>query len=345
MELYDTLERLCSCSAPSGFELPAVQTAQALLAPLVDEVTVDRLGSVIGVRRCGKPGAKRLLLDAHLDEVGFIVTGVEGGFLRFASLGGVDPRVLPDRELIILTKLEPIFGVVACLPPHVQTAADHDKAVKIEDLRIDIGMSQIEAEHAVPIGTPIVYRERLTALAGGQVSGKALDDRACFAVLLRTAELLKGRDLDIDLYIMGSVREETSGAGAVVGTNTVNPDWCVAVDVTFARTPGLTEDDTACKLYGGPAIGVGPNMTWALTDRMTAQAKALNIPYQLEVMAGSTGTNGWNMQICLEGVPTSLVSLPLKYMHSPVEVVALEDMEHTAHLLAAFAQGLGKEGG
>ncbi len=98
-------------------------------------------------------------------------------------------------------------------------------------------------------------------------------------------------------------------------------------------------------MYGGPAIGMGPNMTWALTDRMVEKAKTLDIPYQTEVMEGSTGTNGWHMQICLEGIPTSVVSLPLKYMHSPIEVVALEDMEHIAQLLAAFTKGLGKEMG
>lgn len=344
MELYDILKSLCSLAGPSGFEMPVAQRAKALLAPLVDEVSVDRLGSVIGVRRCGKPNAKRLLLDAHLDEIGLIVTGIEEGFLRFASVGGVDPRMLPARELTILTKPEPLFGVVTCLPPHVQTAADHDKAVAIEDLRVDVGLSQEQAEKLIPIGTPIVYREGVTKLAGDQVTGKSLDDRSCFAILLRTAELLRDADLDIDLYIMGSVREEISGTGAIMGTNAINPNWCVATDVTFGITPGLSEDRVPCKLHGGPAIGVGPNMTWTLTDRMVAKAKALHIPYQLEVMEGHTGTNGWHMQTCLEGIPTSVVSLPLKYMHSPIEVVSLNDMEHTAQLLAAFTQDLGKEG-
>lgn len=344
MELYETLVCLCSLAGPSGFEDTVAQTAKELLEPLVDEVTIDRLGSVIGVRHCGKPNAKRLLLDAHLDEIGLIVTGIEEGFLRFASIGGVDPRMLPARELMILTKPEPLFGVVACLPPHIQTAADHDKSVSIEDLRVDVGMSQEQAEKAIPIGTPMIYREGCFRLAGDQVCGKSLDDRSCFTILLRTAELLKDTELDVDLYIMGSVREEVSGTGSIVGTNAVNPDWCVATDVTFGITPGLTEDQVSCKLYGGPAIGVGPNMTWSLTDRMVEKAKALDIPYQLDVMEGHTGTNGWHMQTCLEGIPTSVVSLPLKYMHSPIEVVSLEDMEHVSQLLAAFTRDLGKEG-
>ena len=346
MELYETLERLCPLAGPSGYENTVAQAAKALLEPLVDEVAIDRLGSVIGVKRCGKPNAKRLLLDAHLDEIGLVVTGIEEGFLRFGEIGGVDPRMLPARELTILTKPEPIFGVVACLPPHVQTTADHDKAVALDELRIDIGMTQAEAEKAVPIGTPIVYREGIRRLAGDQVCGKSLDDRSCFAILLRTAELLKDMPLDVDVYIMGSTREEVSGTGAVVGTNGVAPDWCVAVDVTHAATPDLSHpSDRACAMYGGAAIGVGPNMTWTLTDRMVEKAKAKKIPYQLEVMSGSTGTNGWYMQACLEGIPTSVVSLPLKYMHSPIEVVALEDMEHIAQLLSAFAVDLGKEVG
>lgn len=345
MGLYEILETLCTLGGPSGFETNVVSKAAELMRSLVSEVSVDRLGNVIGVRRCGKENARRLLLDAHLDEIGLIVTGIEEGFLRFASIGGVDPRMLPARELTILTKPEPLFGVVACLPPHVQTAADHDKSVSIEDLRVDVGMTQAQAEKAIPIGTAMVYRAGCFRLAGDQVCGKSLDDRSCFAVLLRTAELLAETELDVDLYIMGSTREEISGTGSIVGTNGIRPDWCVATDVTFGITPGLSEDEVPCKLYGGPAIGVGPNMTWSLTDRMVAKAKAQSIPYQLEVMEGQTGTNGWHMQICLEGIPTSVVSLPLKYMHSPIEVVSLEDMEHMARLLAAFARNIGKEMG
>lgn len=343
MEFFETLQSLCQQTAPTGFEHPAVQAAKHLLSPLMDEVFTDRLGSVIGIRYCGTPGAKKLLLDAHLDEVGLIVTGIDEGFLCFAALGGIDPRILPGREVTILTRPKPLFGVVSCIPPHVQAKGSDDQSIPIQDLRIDIGMNAKEAENCVPIGTPISYRENLFQLQNGQICGKSLDDRACFAVLLRTAELLQGKRQNVDLYLMGSVREETGGAGAVTGTNVIAPDWCVAVDVTFAKTPGLSEDDAPCKLYGGPAIGVGPGMTWTLTEHMTALADERGIPYQFEVMEGNTGTNGWKMQICREGIPTSVVSLPLKYMHSPVETVAVEDMENMAKLLAAFAETIGEE--
>ena len=344
MDVFETLQSLCALTGPSGFESPVARRVEALLEPLTDQVWTGRLGEVVGLRRCGRPNAKKLLLDAHLDEVGLMVTGVEEGFLRFTAIGGVDTRVLPDRELTILTRPEPIFGVVACLPPHVQTPADHDKAVAIEDLRIDVGMSQAQAEKRVPVGTPISYRGGCFRLGADRVCGKSLDDRSCMTVLLRTVELLRDVKLDVDLYLMGSTREEISGAGAVVGTNAVRPDFCVAVDVTHAATPDGA-GDTIGTLGGGPAVGMGPNMTWWMTNRLIAKAGEAHVPYQREVMAGNTGTNGWEMQTCLEGIPTAIVSLPLRYMHTPNEVVALSDMEETARLLAAFVAGLGEEAG
>lgn len=342
MTTKERLQALCSLNGPSGFEHPVSEKAAELLRQVgMDEVTVDKMGNVLGVRRCGKPGAKKLLLDAHLDEIGLMVTGIQDGYLRFRSIGGVDPRMLPARELNILTD-PPIFGVVACLPPHVQTAEEAENSIPIKDLFIDIGMTQEQAEKAVPIGTPITYRGGCFELGNVQMCGKSMDDRACFTILLRAAELLADKELDVDLYILGSTREEVSGVGAIVSTNRVIPDFCVAVDVTHGRTPDAPKD-RACELGGGPAIGVGPNMTHWMTRRMKAKCKENDWPYSLEVMEGHTGTNGWHMQICQEGIATSVVSLPLKYMHTPIEVLNLNDVEAVANLLAAFTVGLGEE--
>ena len=140
MNYEEILGRLCALSGPSGFEEKVAQAAEELLRPLVDEVYTTRLGSVVGVRRCGRENAHKLLLDAHLHEIGFIVTGHDEGFLRFAPLGGVDPRMLPDREVVVLTD-PPVHGVVACLPPHVQTAEDMGKSLPIKELFIDVGLS------------------------------------------------------------------------------------------------------------------------------------------------------------------------------------------------------------
>lgn len=334
--MRQALERLCTCTAPSGFESPAAAVAAELLRPLVDEVSIDRMGNVLGVRRSKTPGAPKLLLDAHLDEIGLIVTGVEDGFLRFRSIGGVDPRMLPGRELMVLTD-PPLRGLVAC-----PAEGDEDKSVPLNELYVDVGLSQKEAERAIPVGTPMVYRAGCFPLGEEQMCGKSMDDRACFVTLLRAAELLRDRELDVELHIMGSTREEVSGAGAVVGTWAVAPDFCVAVDVTHGKTPDGPADKTFA-LGGGPAIGVGPNMTRWMTERMIAKAREHGIPYQLEIMSGHTGTNGWEMQISREGVATSVLSLPLKYMHTPVETLSLADMEGVAQLLAAFVENLGKE--
>ena len=216
------------------------------------------------------------------------------------------------------------------------------KSIPIDQLRVDIGMSQEEAERRVPIGTPMVFRGGCFDLMNGKVCGKSMDDRSCFTILLRAAELLRDKPLDVDLYIMGSTREEVGGHGAKVGTYSLRPDCCVAVDVTHAKTPDNPKGRRS-GIGGGPQIGVGPNMTRWMTQRMLDKAKALGIPHDVEVMEGHTGTNGWHMQIVREGVPTSVVSLPLKYMHSPIEVLDLADIESTAALLAAFAENLGKE--
>ena len=334
--MRQALERLCTCTAPSGFEAPAAAVAAELLRPLVDEVSIDRMGNVLGVRRSKTPGAPKLLLDAHLDEIGLIVTGVEDGFLRFRSIGGVDPRMLPGRELVVLTD-PPLRGLVAC-----PAEGDEDKSVPLNELYVDVGLSQKEAERAIPVGTPMVYRAGCFPLGEEQMCGKSMDDRACFVTLLRAAELLRDKELDVELHILGSTREEVSGAGAVVGTWAVAPDFCVAVDVTHGKTPDGPADKTF-ELGGGPAIGVGPNMTRWMTERMIAKAREHSIPYQLEIMSGHTGTNGWEMQISREGVATSVLSLPLKYMHTPVETLSLADMEGVAQLLAAFVEHLGKE--
>lgn len=341
MDMRHALERLCACTAPSGFEGPAAAVATELLTPLMDQVWTDRMGNVVGVRRCGKPNARRLLLDAHLDEIGLIVTGVEEGFLRFRSIGGVDPRMLPDREVVVCAE-PPLLGVVACMPPHVQSREDADKSVPLDELYIDIGMDQAGASAAVPIGTPVVFRSGCFPLGEGQLCGKALDDRSCFVTLLRAAEILSDTPLNVDLYLLGSTREETNGAGAKTGAFALRPDWCVAVDVTHGATPDAPKHKTF-PLGSGPAVGVGPNMARWMTRRLLEQAKELEIPCRQEVMTGHTGTNGWYFQISREGVPTSVVSLPLKYMHTPIEAVSLEDMEQVARLLAAFAQSLGEE--
>lgn len=341
MDYEEILSHLCSLPGPSGFEGEVADAAAELLRPWMDKVQIDQLGNVVGVRSCGKENAPKLLLDAHLDEIGFIITGHENGFLRFQQLGGVDPRMLPDREVTIMTN-PPTYGVVACMPPHVQSNEEIDKSQPIIELCIDVGLSQEEAERQIPIGTPAVYRTGCMPLHGGLFCGKALDDRSCFSILLDAVEQLKDDKLDVDLYVLGSTDEEIHSSGAITATYAIAPDLCVAVDVTHGDSPDAPKEETFA-LGGGPVIGLGPNCTRWMSKRFEHKAKELEMHYQLEVMAGNTGTNGWPMQVSREGVATALLSLPLRYMHTPVEVVSQTDMEECASLLAAFIRGIGEE--
>ena len=329
---YSVLER-------AKAQMEALKTSAG--APFFSSVEIDRFGNLIGSRPCGLPDAKRVVLDAHLDEVGLVVTGAEEGFLTFRAVGGVDPRMLPDREVTLLTD-PTTFGLVAVLPPHIQKPEDADKSIPIEDLRIDAGLTQDQAEQL--IGTFAVPRGAVRTLKNDRISGKAMDDRAGFVTLLRTAELLRDVPLDADLYVMGSSREETNGGGAMVGAFSLKPHCFVAVDVTHARTPDSPKEGTF-PLGSGAIIGVGPNIARWMSERFVIKAKELEIPWLPEVMAGNTGTNAWRVQTAREGIATAVLSLPLKYMHSPVETLDLHDLEHCAALLAAFVKDLAKEGG
>lgn len=340
MELTKLITDLCSAAGPSGFEDAAVACAKEYLAPYVDEIKTDVMGSLIAVKRCGKPGAKSIMLDAHIDEIGLIVTGHTDGYLRFNTLGGIDPRMLPAREIKILTE-QPIYGVVDVMPPHALSAEDMDKSLPIDKLYIDIGMTQEAAEAAVPVGTPAVFADGIVRLGEGSLCGKSLDDRACAALIIRTMEKLAGRELDMDIYCLLSVQEEVGCRGAVTGAYGIAPDYAIVLDVTFGNQPDVPKSKSS-EMGKGAAIAVGPHLNRSLTNKMIEKAKEKEIAYQIEVCAGGTGTNASPIQISREGVATALVSLPIKYMHSPVETMLIEDGENIVKLLTEFIAEAGE---
>ena len=343
MDTAEILQELCALPGPSGFEKPVAERAKSILDQFMDETWFDVLGNVIGVRRCGKENARKLLFDAHIDEIGLIVTGVEEGFLRFAKLGGLDARMLPTSGVNILSD-PPCYGVICALPPHVLKKEDTEKVTKIEDLVIDIGITQEEAEAKVPLGTPGVLSGGASRFGDGCLCGKALDDRAGFAAIARAVELLKDTKLDVDLYVMASVQEEVGVRGAAPGVFAIAPDWCVVVDVDFAKTPDSPPHEAKASLGGGVIVSRGPNMNTALTEMAVELAKTNGIKPQITVEpGGNSGTNARAIQVSREGVATALFGIPLRYMHSPQEVVCLDDIENTALLLSLTAKAI--EGG
>ncbi|MDD6188938.1 MAG: M20/M25/M40 family metallo-hydrolase [Clostridiales bacterium] len=334
MELRKIIKEFSALSAPSGSETPAAERIKELLDPLVDEMKTDAMGNLIGVKKCGIEGAPRVLLDAHMDEVGFIVTEAVEGFLKFATIGGVDARMLPGREVTVLAD-EPLYGVIACLPPHVLSAEEREQAIKVKDLYIDIGCSQEEAEKRVPPGTYGVFRGDAFDLGSDYICGKAMDDRMCVAMLLKVMENLKDVKLNYDLYFMASVQEELGCRGAEAAAFGIAPDYCIAVDVTFASTPDYSGADTF-KAGCGAVITVGPNVNRRMSDALMSYCKEKEIGYKIEVAPRHSGTNAWPIQVSREGVCTGILSVPLKYMHSPVEIVKLSDAETGVELLTGF---------
>lgn len=331
MNLVQTLSDLCQVPAVTGFERAGAEAVVSLLAPLADEVRIDKVGSVIGVRRCGRENARTVLLDAHLDQIGFVVTEVlDGGFLRFAPVGGIDPRMLLGGEVDILTD-EPLYGVISCTPPHLLKPGEEDKAVPIHEMLIDTGL--LDAKSRVKVGTPIVFRQKMLQLSGDSITGKCLDDRAGVVSILYALEKLKETALAVDLAVLISVQEETSSLGAIAGGYSLRPDYAIAVDVTHAKSPDAPDE---FEYGGGVAIGLGPNLNTALSKALIRTAKAEGMDYQLEVMEGFTGTNAWDLQIAGTGAATALLSIPLRYMHTPIETIKLSDLESVGDLIYHF---------
>ena len=337
MKIIDYLKLLCEQTGPTGFERPVARAAAEAIKPFTDDVQVDTLASVIAVKRCGLPNAKKMLIAAHLDEVGLVVTGHEDGFLCVGQIGGIDQRVLPDRDLIIMTD-PPRLGVVSVQPPHVLKAEDMGKAIKLDDIRVDAGLTQEEAVKQIPIGTPIAYRTSGFEMKNGRYVSKTLDDRACFAILIRAAELIKDRKLPWDVYFVGSTGEERAEGGAAAAAFKTGAEVCIAIDVTQATTPDASPEKYAHELGKGPVISIGPNITKRVGKRLQILAKDNRIPVQLAAVPGRSGTDAWAMHIVREGVASGIIGLPLRYMHSPTECGDLGDMELCAQLVAAFAE-------
>ncbi|MCL2827477.1 MAG: M20/M25/M40 family metallo-hydrolase [Oscillospiraceae bacterium] len=338
MDLIKTLEHLSTAPGPAGAEDGARQVAIDLLAPYVDQVTVDALGSVMGHKSCGKPDAPHIVVEAHLDEVGFVVTGVKDTFLTLTALGGIDARLLPGAQLLLLSD-PPKSGVIACLPPHVLSPEAMKKGIALDDLALDLGLTEEEAK-AIPLGTPVVYDTVPIPMGDGLFCGKSLDNRASVATILFVLDQFRDKLDQVDLTILFSVQEELGCRGASPALFALEPDYCIVLDVTFAHTPD-TDKFKTFPMGSGAAIGVSPMLNRDLTERLKRLATEQDIPHQIEVMPAKTGTTADMSQISRTGIPTALISLPIKYMHNPREIVALADIKSVASLLAALLEDMG----
>ncbi len=340
--MKDLIKRLSGLHAISGFEYRINSEIKSILEEYSDEVTIDNLGSVIALRKSKNKDAKNVLIEAHIDEIGLMVKKIdENGFITFANVGGVDQRILPAREVVVHGKRD-VKGVIGVKPPHITSVAEEKKCYSINDLTVDTGLSKEEVFELIRVGDAITFDVSPRELLDGQITGKSLDDRACVATLIDALKNLKDCELNVNLYVVASAKEEVGGYGAMTAAYKINPDLAIAVDVCHGITPD--NSDFAYEVGSGAVITCGPNINPLVFERLISTAKENDIKYEIDVDGGNTGTDAWEMQIIREGIPTGLLSVPLKYMHTAVEVISVSDCEVVSSLIQKFILGLnGKE--
>jgi len=335
MDGKELLFKLSNLNAVSGSEYLLKNTLSDAFKDYVDDIDEGNLGDFIAHKKGSSDGKFKIMIAAHADEVGLLVTGIdERGFIHFNEVAGIDPKTLPAQEVIIHGKRD-VYGVIGAKPPHVLSSDDMKKAVKIEDMVIDTGLDKDEVLKLITIGDFITIKREAKNLLGNFMTGKALDDRSGIAILYECARELQKMNHYADVYFVSSVMEETGCGGVSTSTYKINPQIGIAVDVTFGDTY-LDDDDVDGDCGKGIPIYVGPNLHPKLTEKLIEVAKENNIPHSISVSPGATGTDAWEMQIQREGVPTLLISLPLKYMHTSTEVIDYRDVKTAGKLLAQF---------
>lgn len=341
MEYKLLLKELSEASGVSGYEGQVRALASQAFAPWSDEVRHDILGNVIALKRgiAGEGGRRlKVMLAAHLDEIGLIVTQIEKGFLRFAPVGGVDRRTLLGHEVMVHGRAD-MPGIIATVPPHLLSAAERDKMPDWDQLFIDVGMDAASLAEKVRVGDLVTMRRTFRELEEGRLTGKAFDDRAAVVALAHCLELLAGFRHRWDVFAVATVQEEVGLQGATTGAYGIWPDVAIAVDVGFGDMPGVPERDSI-KMDGGPSIAIGANIHPLVYDHLVKAAKDQEIPYQIEPIPAGTGTDAWAIQVAREGIPTGLLSIPLRYMHTSVETLVENDIARTGRLLAHFIASL-----
>lgn len=334
--MKEFLRQMVESTGVSGYEGQVGELVGQVFSGICDEVKSDVLGNVIALRKGEGSGPhKRVMLAGHMDEIGLMVSKIDDrGFLRFISIGGVDQRTLISQEVIVHGERD-LLGIIGLKPPHLMQPEDRDRAIPMKDLIVDLGMPPEELQRLVRVGDMITINRAMSELGKETVSGKAMDDRAAVAVIYYCLQELQHLRHTVDVYAVATVQEEVGLRGAAVSTYGIAPDIGIALDVCHGAMPGVPEQDTA-PMGKGPSIGLGANIHPRVYSQLIKVAKDYSIPYSLEVYAAGTGTDLWAMQVTQAGIPTGLLSIPSRYMHTSVETVNLTDLKLAGRLLALF---------
>ncbi len=350
-KIFSLLKKICEIPAPSGFEERIRDVLIEELRPYSDKLWVDTLGSLIALKK-GR-GDGKLMIAAHIDEIGLMINSIDkNGFLYFTPIGGWIPHILPGQRVLIRTlDGKMVRGVIGIKPPHIAKPEEKEKAIPIDKLFIDIGASSRDEAKGfgITIGAVGVLERTVERLANRDIiTGRAFDDKIGVATAV---EAFRSMDnLSVDVYLVLTVQEEVGLKGATTAAYGIGPDVGIAIDVTIATdVPGTPESRQIARLGKGPAIkvmdgkdGRGIIVHPSIRDLLIRIAEEEKIPYQLEVLFGGT-TDASAIQLSKEGVPTGAISIPTRYIHSPVEVVNLNDVANAVKLLAIFAQKIDKD--
>lgn len=337
MDCIEILNELTGFSAISGREDKFSEFLREKFTGNCDNVEVDSFFNVIALKKgIGGSNAKIMVL-AHLDEIGFLVKSIdEKGFIKFSNVGGIDARILLSHEVVIHGKKD-IVGVIGAKPPHLLESAEMKKAVRLSDLSIDTGMDAQEVRELVSIGDAITLRSWPFMLKDDKYSSKSVDNRCGVASLFQVLKELEKIKHEADVYLVATSQEELNLAGAKIAAFNIEPDIAIVIDACHGDIPDASKDVTFA-LGKGPAIGIGPILNRNLTERMFEIASQNNIAYQVDVEPGDTGTDAWATQVSKAGIPTALISIPVRYMHTSIETVHAGDIKNAGRLIAGLVK-------
>jgi putative aminopeptidase FrvX len=343
-DILPFLKSMLSAPGLSAYESPVMKLIRDKWTPLVDEVSLSKLGSLHGMKRgSGKSPRPSVMIATHMDAIGMMVTSVKEGFLHVTNVGGVDARVLPGTPVTVhatgSNRDEDLTGIVVQPPAKLLPPSVGDGPVPLDQLLVDVGLLPSQVARRVQVGDIVSYATEPVELSGEVISGHTLDNRSSVAALTVALEELQSKTHVWDVWAVATTQEEVTLGGAFTSAYDLQPDLAVAVDVTHAKGPGANDWSTK-PLGKGPCLGFGPNVHPFLFKKFNELADRLEIPHDNEVMPDMSGTDAYATQVSREGIPTMLVSIPLRYMHTPVEVVSVKDVQRAGRLLAEFIAGL-----
>ena len=339
------LRELTGAPGPSGYEGPVRAVWRASTQEFAAETFVDAHGSVSALVHAG--GTPRVMLAGHIDEIGLMISMIdEHGFLWIVPIGGHDPAILVGQRVYVHGRNGSILGVIGRKPIHLMKSEDRKAEVQISSLWIDIGATDLaDAESVVRVGDPVTLCGSLEHLRGDLLVSKAFDDRVGAYVAAEVARAVATAPGEAAVYAVGTCQEEIGYRGAITSAQRINPDVAIAIDVGFGLDhPSVDEEKkrhNTSALGKGPLIARGPNINPVVFEHLVAAAESASIPYQIDPTPGESGTDSWAIQVAHQGVATGLVSVPVRYMHSPVEVLSTADLDRAVELLVAFIRRLG----